>query len=155
MVRWCFAVTTVLAVTVSNSAYSDEIVRTTDGRSILLRSDGTYTDIKGLGPIALGIATAAARTYATDKSKILACLEHEPDGADKTRNYFAEDEQKTRSLWSTAGGSEEEWSEVESALKTQPEIAVSDCAAIVDGWVRLEQFSWPLSYRSPFKEMEQ
>jgi len=146
---------TILTVSIANLAYSDEVIRTTDGRSILLRSDGTYSEIKGLGPIALGVAKGTAETYAQDKERILSCLEKEPDGTDKMRNYFAEDEQKSRLLWLKAGGSDEEWSELENTLKKLPDIAVADCAAVLDGWARLERFSWPLSRRSPFNEMDQ
>jgi len=154
MKRCCFAAMTIVAISIASMAYSDEVVRTVDGRTILLRSDGTYDEIKGLGPAALQRAVDTAATYGSDKGSILACLEHEPDGPEKMRTYFANDEQKTQSFWLSAGGSKEEWSKIESAFTQSPTPTASDCAKIMDSWARFEPLSMPLSFRSPFREME-
>ena len=155
MTQPAFVWMTLLSILVTGAANADEVVRTVDGRSIVLKSDGTYSELNGLGPAMLAIAVATAASYATDKGKILVCLEKEPDGPDKMRDYFSQGEGKARSSWLKTGGTEEEWAQIENALKQSSAVATPDCVAVIDGWARMERPTWPLSLRSPFKELDQ
>lgn len=144
-----------LAVAGMNGAAADEVVRTIDGRSFLLLSDGTYSIVEGLGTLALAGAIPVATAYGRDKATMLTCLAGDPDGLKQSTNYYSEDEAKTRSIWLGAGGSAAEWSQIEAAFAQPDNAPVTDCAAVLDGFARMERFSWPLSMRSPFKEMSE
>lgn len=149
--KWIAALVLIIAAT--NPAISDETIRTTDGRYFLLRSDGTYTQTSAIEASTFAEAIATATTYGENKARIVTCLRDEPDGSEKMQSYFENDEQKTRLSWLASGGVPAEWDQIETALRKGPAEATADCAAVIDGWARLERFSWPLSQRSPFAEM--
>jgi hypothetical protein len=74
---WRLVVTGLLAL-LSGVATADEVVETTDGRKLLLRSDGIYEFLSRLDPAIMDHALSTAKEWAQDQNLIAYCFRDSP-----------------------------------------------------------------------------
>jgi hypothetical protein len=105
----------VLAFLVEPAVMADEIVATTDGRKLLLRSDGTFEFLSRLEPAVIDRALATAHEWAQDQTLIAYCFRTSPERELMTRN-FASDRDEGLSRLRRAGATEQQLRQVATTI---------------------------------------
>jgi hypothetical protein len=94
---------------------ADEIVETTDGRKLLLRSDGICEFMSRLDPTVMDRALTVAKEWARDQTVIAGCFREAPDRERLARNFASDRDDALASL-RRAGATELQQRQVAEAI---------------------------------------
>jgi hypothetical protein len=99
----------------ASSATADEVVETTDGRKLRLRSDGIYEFLSRLDPAVMDRAVAVAKEWARDQTVIAGCFREATDRERLARNFPSDRDDALASL-RRAGATEQQQRQVAEAI---------------------------------------
>jgi hypothetical protein len=141
-------------------AIADEIVETTDGRKLRLRSDGIYEFLSRLDPVVMERTLAVAKEWARDQTLVAGCFREAPDREMLARN-FASDRDDALARLRRAGATAQQQRQIAEAIAGEyraPAEAddakplASACAAVQQDVFRLNGTGRPLTLREPFRQ---
>ncbi|HEV8678214.1 MAG TPA: hypothetical protein VGQ90_02475 [Stellaceae bacterium] len=104
-----------LAALLPAPAAADETVETTDGRRLLLRSDGIYEFLSRLDPAIVEQALATAKEWAQDQTLIAYCFRTAPERETLAR-AFAQDRADALARLQRAGATEQQRRQVATII---------------------------------------
>ncbi len=145
-------------------AMADETVETTDGRKLLLRSDGIYEFLSRLDPKVINAAIATTKGWAQDQTLVLYCFRKQPN-RELLARAIAKDREEALARLRRAGATAQQLRQVadiiatelrETAADAENEAMTEACTArdVEKSVESLREIAWPLWMRSPFKEMK-
>lgn len=143
-------------------AFADEIVETTDGRRLRLRSDGIYEFLSRLDPAVMERAVAAAKQWAQDQTLILYCFRDQPNGQ-MLANAVVQDRDEALARLRHGGATEQQLRQVavviaenfrQAAPGSDDKAMTAACSVRdVERHVYLmNEIAWPLQMRPPFRD---
>ena len=145
------------------AANADEIVETTDGRKLLLRSDGGYEMLSRFDRALMQRALAAARQWAQDQTLVSYCLRDNLPPQQFARN-FAMDRDQALARLRRGGATEAQLHEVATAIAEgyRPPPAGEDAARTAECAAKeveknvfiISGIGLPLFLRPPFNELK-